>query len=129
MDPEWFNKSPRSAYNENPVVTRVDGGYMAVLDTVFNEHAGFGVSCSTDGLTWSTAADVSLEGGSRTPLGAVFDPQSLTTGILRVYFTRRFADCRNKTQQDDCGGFGMAMPSQCANIYSVVFRIEPSHEL
>ena len=45
----------RSAYNENPVVSRVTDPsgremFVAVFDTVDSEHYGFGLSTSLDGL-------------------------------------------------------------------------------
>jgi hypothetical protein len=131
-----FNKSPLSAYNENPAVQETKSfldskqradfpGFIALLDTVFNEQSGFGVTWSFDGTNWIDAVDVTLSGGARTPLGIIPSSGFLDDEVT-VFFTRRFADCRNQTQQNDCGGFGMAMPTQCANIYSARFQVTHS---
>ena len=128
---------------------------MAVFDTVFAEHAGFGFSYSTDGVNWvrveiawfimlwiacstsrrsgfsfsaivqAEGQDVLMPGGCRTPLGLVENEG----GDLTMFFTRRFADCNNQTQEDDCGGFGMASPSMCANMYRASLRLELENEL
>lgn len=125
VDPDVFNRSPLSAYNENPIVSVLPWGpggaplYVAVLDTVFNEHAGFGLTTSTDGLRWSPAQDIPIAGGCRTPLGLL----DAGPGRATLVFTRRFQDCRNRVQQDDCGGFGMAMPTMCANIYEAELAV------
>lgn len=42
----------------------VDTVYVAVYDTVFNEHAGFGISTSVDGVSWNDGMDVAVEGGA-----------------------------------------------------------------
>jgi hypothetical protein len=68
---EWFNTSPGSGYNENPVVSMLDGKYVAIMDSVFNEHAGFALSVSVDGLEWTPAVAVNVSGGCRTPLGLI----------------------------------------------------------
>jgi len=132
-----FNKTPLSTYNENPVVTRValsDGRsvYAAVFDTVFAESKGFGAAFSSDGTHWSAGADVTLDGGCRTPLGLLPLPAAdrndndggSSAARFEMLFTRRFASCADRTQQDDCGGFGMASIAQCSPIYSSIVELE-----
>ena len=43
-------------------------------------------------------------------------------GFIPHYRMCRFVDCENKVQEDDCGGFGMAYPTQCANVYRAEFK-------
>lgn len=119
-----------SPYNENPIVSTVTGPagdtvYLAVFDTVFNEAHGFGMSYSYDGIHWSPGADVSLPRGCRTPLG-LFAAKTTSTGNtqLTMLFTRRFPSCEeDSAQQDDSGGWGMAYPTQCANVFAANFTL------
>ncbi len=90
---------------------------------MFNEHNGFGFSYSLDGvkysiaimivyrvqlqriltcacvpvlqILWSDGVDITMPGGCRTPLGFIEN----ANGSLTMFFTRRFADCSNKTQE------------------------------
>ena len=60
--------------------------YVAVFDTVYSEHGGFGMSTSSDGLHWSKGVDVALPGGCRTPLGIIDEGD----GYASMLFTRRY---------------------------------------
>lgn len=118
-----------SAYNENPVVSTVrllDGNgnvgddlvYVAVFDTVYSEHLGFGLSTSRDGLHWSKGVNVPLPGGCRTPLGIIDEGD----GFATMLFTRRYADCSNRTQLPPNGADAI-LPTSCGNVHTARFKV------
>lgn len=72
--------------SENPVVTWLPqhGLYIALFDDLFAEAKGFGVTFSSDGLSWATpAAVVAVPGGARTPMASMLEDD----GSLTVFFT------------------------------------------
>ena len=99
-----------SPYSENPIVTRVSillssseikSVYVAVFDAVFNEHVGFGVSFSLDGLSgWTPGQMVNVPLGCRTPLGITPLPSESGENTYVLHFTRRHPACN----ADDAGG-------------------------
>lgn len=112
-------KTGKSPYGENPVVTRLRSGmYIAVFDAVFNEHAGFGMGISADGVHWSEGQDIVLPQGCRTPLGLIEEEEE---GLMSLLFTRRFDDCANQTQKDN--GATAVSPVMCANVYYARFQL------
>jgi len=115
--------TPTSAYNENPVVTELrrpsgERIFVAVFDSVQNEHQGFGMSWSEDGIRWRPGVDVPLPGGCRTPLGLIDEGDGLAT----LLFTRRFADCHNQTQLPGNGADAIS-PASCANVYAATVSV------
>lgn len=143
-----------SPYSESVVVARLQyttennthkSLYVATFDPVFNEHAGFGVSVSFDGLTWTKGIMVDVPLGMRTPLGLAHLPPSMdssrdrtTTNSYVLYFTRRHPYCNADPngenaltpQRDNCGGFGASYPLMCAPVYSakVVLEIDEGRQ-
>merc|ERR1719401_1134978 len=133
-----------SPYAENPIVTRVpykrnssiaNGSscstfvYVAVFDAVFNEHAGFGVSFSLDGVSgWTKGQMVAVPQGCRTPLGLL---AATAPNTYFLHFTRRFASCNsdpyggnaNAKQVDNCGGWGGSWPTMCAPAFAAQVRL------
>ena len=113
----------RSAYNENPVVSTVRSAtgsvvYVAVFDTVYNEHEGFGLSTSRDGQHWSKGVDVALPGGCRTPLGVIDEGD----GFATMLFTRRYTDCRNRTALPPNGADAI-LPTSCGNVHAARLKL------
>ena len=120
-----------SAYNENPVVSKVqlpsagtnsratgETVYVAVFDTVYSEHRGFGLSTSRDGLHWSKGVNVVLPGGCRTPLGIIDEGD----GFATMLFTRRYTDCANRTELPPNGADAI-LPTSCGNVHLAKFKI------
>eukprot|EP01051_Picozoa_sp_SAG22_P010384 SAG22_NODE_933_length_6434_cov_5.195264_3_plen_69_part_00 len=58
--------------------------YIALFDDLFAEARGFGVTFSSDGLTWATpAAVVAVPGGARTPMASMLE----NDGSLTVFYS------------------------------------------
>ena len=128
--------TPTAMYTENPVVTTLGSGLVAVFDTVSptggwvqaggtwvpggrGEWWGFGMSYSVDGGYWSNGVDVRLPGGCRTPLGLIDEGD----GTATLLFTRRFADCRNQTLARGGRGDAANDATMCANLYAATFNV------
>ena len=91
---------------------------MAVFDTVYSEHHGFGLSTSRDGLHWSKGVDVALPGGCRTPLGIIDEGD----GFATMLFTRRYTDCANRSELPPNGADAI-LPTSCGNVHLAKFNI------
>ena len=54
---------------ENPIISRIAEGFIAIHDFIGREGEGFGATCSSDGRSWGASTVVPVPGGVRTPFG------------------------------------------------------------
>ena len=130
--------TPSAMYTENPVVSALGAGLVAVFDTVSadggwvvdaargtwvpggrGESYGFGLTFSMDGGLWSNGVDVRLPGGCRTPLGLLDGGD----GTATLFFTKRFASCADQTLPAGSRGDAANGNAMCANLYAAKFNV------